>query len=51
MLNGLTSRIRAIMKIHKISEKEALEILKEIQDEDKPQEPNQDDSYLFGSRE
>ena len=35
LLNGVTTRLRAIMKIHKVDKEEAQEILNEIQEENK----------------
>jgi len=51
VLNGLQSKKRAIMKIHGVTEDEALEILKEIADEEGQENREPDDSVLFGARE
>ena len=53
--SGLTSRKRAIMRIHKCTEEEALQILQEIFDEERRRSPEleelQAEGVLFGDRE
>ena len=51
----LTSRVRAIMKVHKVPEKEAIKILQEIRDENNRSSPEHDEIVkevsLFGQKE
>src|SRR5690606_30896261 len=53
--SGLTSRKRAIMRIHKCTEEEALQILQEIFEEERRRSPEleelQAEGVLFGARE
>lgn len=53
--SGLTSRKRAIMRIHKCTEEEALQILQEIFEEERRRSPEleelQAEGVLFGERE
>lgn len=55
VINGLQSKKRAIMKVHGVTEEEALEILKEIAEEEKQNMPEVDElrneSVLFGAME
>ena len=50
---GLTSKTRAIMKVHGVTEEEAKQILKEINQEEKDAAPNMEEikSATFGDRE
>lgn len=55
VVNGLTSRKRAIMKIHGVTEEEATKILQEIHAEERQELPDieelERESMLFGARE